>query len=813
MNLRTTLILTFFFVALAVIVSLTVLNSPQRKEALLVPEEKSEQALLADVPLRADALTLEPAGQPRLSAQRKVDEWQIQTPVVAKGSPAWDNLWYALRGWNYRKAYEPGSKDYPTDDLTGLSKPRLIIRADYLQPSVYDAGAINDAAARLGTPIEPPPERARAHAVIRIGQRTSLGEATFAALGESGTPGADKVYLLQGDVLSNLKTNLSDLRNPNLVRGRNQDMREVVIEPAGQPRIVLRRDAQNHWQLVEPMMGRVDEERVNGILTQLSSIDADDWLPENDPALSGVQEGFNPPRAKVSVSSTVGVIPLAGSQPATLPTKAITLELGGFADLNKTRLYARVAGESGIARVQQSKVDKLTPTLNDLRTRSLISPDTKGVEAVHMESSRGRVNLTKRHDKWLVEQADSVNLAEDSAVNELLGQLSRLAVLQFLPPPATAPAGSRPATGLEKPEIEIRLQYAGQSTPTIIKLGAADPTGAFRPVQVNDEGPGLLPASSADVIRLDPWPYLSRSVWTLDRGRAKAVRVNRKDGEHVLTYSSTGWTLSGPSADWSGSGKINAAAVEALLATLGDLRAVSIAGAAGDEKLKFTAQDPQITIQVELPGTGGAVGPTLQPVASQPAVSQPASQPEEPPLTMQLTLAFREGRTLARIEGRPYVYELNPLVWSQADSEFADRSLGLGEASQINKISVRPAVGPVYVLVRGVENVWKVEGNDLFLLDRPRVDQLVSDLAAASADKLAAPAFEPGEKPAGITVTSGQTTKTLELGRAQDADICAKITGRPKPFLMQRGPADSLVPPLKELALRSVPVTPSPEIP
>ncbi|NJK72734.1 MAG: DUF4340 domain-containing protein [Synechococcaceae cyanobacterium SM2_3_60] len=203
------------------------------------------------------------------------------------------------------------------------------------------------------------------------------------------------------------------------------------------------------WQLREPITSAVD---VVAVDTWLSNVTA--LSPAN--ALSDVQNlsdlGLDPPQNRLDISAD---------------QRTISLELGNSTFDNQGR-YARVDGSSAVFILDAELARRLTPTLFELRDKSLLGFAHEEITAISLTNEAGtwRIERTEA-DVWQAEANPEIPLNRGT-VDTFLNQLTFLQASAFVAESQTDLA----TFGLDTPVLSLSLERDG-AEPLVLQLGEA----------------------------------------------------------------------------------------------------------------------------------------------------------------------------------------------------------------------------------------------------------------------------------------------------------------------------------------------------
>jgi hypothetical protein len=225
-----------------------------RGRATAVQEEAASRRLVADFDRQAvRSITIEPADGPLLKVYRNGVEaaWRIESPEALEADP--DVIQQLLETLGRLSAedepFPPGG-----DGLVpyGLAPPRL---------KVTVSGEEGGRLARLA-----------------LGGAAPFGSLRYAEVRDTGDVG--QVSLAEVEAVPGT---LFDLREKRLVRFRREEVRELRVEVAQQPALVIRRQGDN-WDIAEPLEFAADRQLVGNLIWELTECQAIEFPGEAETA-------------------------------------------------------------------------------------------------------------------------------------------------------------------------------------------------------------------------------------------------------------------------------------------------------------------------------------------------------------------------------------------------------------------------------------------------------------------------------------------------------------------------------------------------
>ncbi|MCC7406436.1 MAG: DUF4340 domain-containing protein [Phycisphaeraceae bacterium] len=348
--------------------------------------------------------------------------------------------------------------------------------------------------------------------------------------------GDKRVYLVD-DVLAHKLTGegVASLRKRSLdAPGESQAQRIVLHD--GQETIELVK-GQGQWSFAPPLSGRVSRDAVRQLLTGISNIYIKSFTSDARKDLSPF--GLDEPSAELAVTfaapeddqaKPAGTEP-SPTQPSEMPTRMVTLRVGGATELGGEDRYATWTSDDQGGRVvftlaghDASKLDVGADTLRDPR----LSPvDPTSVWQVQIQREDGpTLKLERGIAGWTLLEP-KVDYALDAAsVSDFVGALAQIKAEHYQTQDLPTDA---------QPVAIVTLGAAGQSRPETLrfyprKAADADKTPSLLAVR-NDETVGyIVPASAADLLKTTPLSLRDRTVLNLPAGELASLRIELPDG-------------------------------------------------------------------------------------------------------------------------------------------------------------------------------------------------------------------------------------------------------------------------------------------
>ena len=319
------------------------------------------------------------------------------------------------------------------------------------------------------------------------------------------------------------------------------DITGISIDKKGVAAVVLCKDASGAWTITSPKAYRADQDTVNGILTTVSSLNADRLIDEKASDLS--QYGLSQPSLEIDVM-------LKSNQ-----TKKI---LVGDDSPSGGGSFAMLAGDPRVYKIATFNKSALDKSVDDLRDKRLLTEDFDKVSQIELSAKKQQIAFARGKDEWQIVKPVSAR-ADSSQVDDLVQKL-RSAKFDIANAEDAKKAAAGFAAGAQFASVKItgasgaqELQIRKSKDDYYGKSSAAD--SAYK--IANDLAQGLDKS-------LDDF----RNKKLFDFGFADPTRVEVHDGAKNYVFTHTG-------PDWfQDTKKLDPAGMDNLVEKLRDLSAV-----------------------------------------------------------------------------------------------------------------------------------------------------------------------------------------------------------------------------------------------
>lgn len=395
MRLRNTLLLAIVFILLGAYVYLFEFQKgPKEKtQRLLNFKEEEAESLILNYPQQEIRLQKEPSGR-----------WKITRPLeTAADESTIGTILAALSTNEVKRTFEekPSAEDLKN---YGLDKPQVKVTLSL----------------RNGIALPP----------ILVGGKTPLGNSVYVRRGaEAG------VLLTDASLRSNLERKLNDFRSKKILELRDEAVQQLALKGSrGNFALSKKEDI---WFIDRPRYYRADQAEVQGIVSTIRNMSAQDFVEES---LSELKKyGFDKPRLRVTVST--------GEQEG--PREL----LFGNRREGKDEVYLVVDSKGTVYAVSESVLKQLEKDLTALRDKEILSFRQDQVAKVQISTPKESLALAKgEKEEWRVE-APKKEKAKQGAGPDYLTFLNHLKAKGF----ADDEAKDLKKYGLDFPSLKISI--------------------------------------------------------------------------------------------------------------------------------------------------------------------------------------------------------------------------------------------------------------------------------------------------------------------------------------------------------------------
>lgn len=758
MNTRTTIILLVLAIALGASM-LFLFNQEQKAAQNSVAAEPKAKDLFEPKPAAIVQIRVEQPDRPARLFQQQGDDWVLTEPLKARvQKTTLQEDARALGELLYVQKYEAGAADRPSEALTGLAQPNLVL-------------TIKDQAGATHT--------------LKAGNVRPMTEDETYVARDNDTA----VYVVKQNLLAKFARPLNDYRERRVVALPLPDITRVRLAGAQNYELVK---AGEDWLLEQPVRSLPDRSKVDSLLQAAANLTTENFVADDDKNLRIY--GLADPQLTLTVvteKKPVSTQPSTSQPAATQPvqTRTTTILVGGKAG---TQYFAKLADEPSIFQISDTVFKSLNVPLLDLRDKAIARVDPAKVKALDITVGSQSVMLARQNGRWQM-AGDIVGPAETSSVDELVKAFANARATAF----EDQPRPELTQYGFESPRVRIRVISEGKVAPAEILVGSNTPSGEMVFVRNVSQGEiAVLKKPDAEALIVEPTALLERSIFSFPRDDAATIEITRDGQTTTLARQGPDWRMTTPVAS-----PADHDAVTAILADLSSLRARKVVAISQDEKFGLT--QPTATVKVHVKD----LVPATQPAATHPSDTQPAAtQPVrlEPAEKVYTLLVSRQpGGTYARLADGTWVYEIDPVVNTHLTAELHDRAVMKFDLEQVASVKVPTESGePLEFVKKG--DTWTYLADPFVQIDPAKLKEWISLLHSTRADRYVALNMHEAagfglDKPlyeAQITLASGKAAKLVVAKPTDSGKYIATVAGTTAAFEIAPGYVKQLQKPL-----------------
>ena len=348
-----------------------------------------------------------------------------------------------------------------------------------------------------------------------------------------------------------------------------EQVESVRLERGGTV-IELVRAGEKSWRLVKPDSYPADGFAASDVVSQLArlrrtSVDSADAKPED--------YGLKTPVVKATINWKDD----KGKK------LSRTVEVG--IDIPGTETTAARAGGNGpVLFVSTNLALAVKKTPDEFKSREVFGASNPDNSRLDVDRGRGRLSLAKKDGAWWLKQPVA-DLADNDAVEKLIGSLTALKVIDFLPSP---PGQGLASLGLSPPLFHVVL--SDTKGPGIsVDIGASKTDG--NSIYGRRENQVFTVASTAaEDLSREAEAFREPRLVRFDRGAVTSIQGDFGSQKFLFERKQEGWTLGGKT--------VVAASVDDLMSALLDMKSRSFGD---DARAKALAErPPAATVTVKL---------------------------------------------------------------------------------------------------------------------------------------------------------------------------------------------------------------------
>src|SRR5213079_1335128 len=388
-----------------------------------------------------------------------------------------------------------------------------------------------------------------------------------------------ETFLAGQSVKKDIDKKPEEFRDRKLTDLSNAQVRRVVLKtPAGEIELEKK---DTHWEILKPLRARADDQKVNDLISQVTSAHIGQFVAEDrgDLRLYGLAEPrgsitlFDQEQKKDQKVEIGESIKVAGRE-----DKGQTLQIGAIPEKETDQIYVRFTPRGSVYTLPKKIEEILNTKPAELRDNHLVRIDTNILDRITMDApGRTKTVLARRDGNWTI--ANRSNAPADSgAVRRMIDALQNERVTRFVEDVAS----NLPKYGLDKPQLQLTFSsFASENTAETKSGEQPFATIAFG----KDEGDNVYARMTdepfvvavrrglPDQISPDPSRWQDLSIFKFTPEQIHRVSVTT-DKELSLERD--------PKNEWhwqKGTGAINQASLQSMLTTLSNLTAARWLGA------------------------------------------------------------------------------------------------------------------------------------------------------------------------------------------------------------------------------------------
>lgn len=497
------------------------------KEGSLSSSQKNEKLLAKSVSVNFDI----EGKQTSFNLVNNADDWQLSKPVGK------DNLDPKARDAFLGAIPDLWAEKFVTQDLAkaGLAKPErtlLVTRNDGSTITLQIGNVSSTKTSKKirppvpGTPPGMPPQ-----------EETIIQEMRFAKILDN-----DQIFEINGDGLKNIFVSVDQIRDPMLARINAADAIKCEIQQGSTALALVKKESR--WKIESPVQADADPEKVNELLTKLSTLEARGADVIDNPKLDDF--ALEKPENKITITLEEETKPPAKDKAPEKKTRSVTYFLGKK-DAKAKKLYVAVDGFPRVNFVDEVVATLAARPAMAYRGKRILDLATTDINAINIKTKSSDISFSKAPEgKWLLLNPKGVEI-DDPKVSQLANSLSTFEVTEFL---EEAPTKEDLVSkyGLDQPIVTLEIGLADAKKPLkkmIIGKPLAPKPGFF--ARLGSEGPVFVIGNDLVAsLQKETLSYLPQDFWKLLSNEITTVKINRPAGEFSLERGEAGWKISAP---------------------------------------------------------------------------------------------------------------------------------------------------------------------------------------------------------------------------------------------------------------------------
>lgn len=335
---------------------------------------------------------------------------------------------------------------------------------------------------------------------LMIGEATPVGNSRYVKL-----PARPDIFIVSAGFFASLDKPLDSFRDHALARISAQLCKDIELKSAGSSWHAVNEN--DSWLIKEPYSDKADPAEINGLIAQLSRLNARKFIRDASAPEELAQWGLGPAKATLSVQ--------AGQ-----PLAATTLLFGNPLPDDASLVYAKRGDEEPIVAVSADEVKAILKGASQIRSKQCFtfSPDKAEKIAVSWEGKNWGIEKNAE-GKWI--QTGPGTVLDEGRVLELISSFTQMQATGFV---EGAPDDLK-QYGLIKPAGTLSVTLSGPPATQVLAVGS--------PLPASEERYGTLPGRSG-IAKL-PAPVIATISQLTPEQLMQPALADKPDGpEHPL---------------------------------------------------------------------------------------------------------------------------------------------------------------------------------------------------------------------------------------------------------------------------------------
>jgi hypothetical protein len=538
MNWRNTLILVIVALAGVAYFRFIEMKRPSTEEA-----RRQAQNMVNLDRTKIDGIVIQ-NGDQKIEIRRRDNKWRLETPIKDQADGASvETLLSDLENWQKEGTITSKEIDADKSKLAeyGLNNPKLKLKL-------------------LGR--DRPPE-------ILFGKDAAMEGRMYVRFQNS-----KETFLAGQSVKKDIDKKPEEFRDKRLTELSNAQVRRLSLKtPAGEIELEKK---DTHWEILKPLRARADDEKVNDLISQVTSARIGQFVADDRGDLRPY--GLAEPRGsitlfdqeptkdqKVEIGESIKV---AGRE-----DKGQTLQIGAIPEKEADQVYVRFAPRGSVYTVPKKLEEILNTKPADLRDNHLVRIDTNILDRITIDApGKSKTVLARSDGNWTIVNRNNAP-ADSGAVRRMVDALQNERVTRFVEDVAS----NLPKYGLDKPQLLLTFSSfasentaetkAGEQPFATIAFGKDEGDNVY--ARLTDE-PFVVATRRAllNQISPDPLRWQDLSIFKLKPEQIHSVSLKTDKELSLERDQNNRW-------HWlKGNGAIDQTNLQSLLTTLSNLYAV-----------------------------------------------------------------------------------------------------------------------------------------------------------------------------------------------------------------------------------------------